>query len=158
MPTETTDRAALIERYRSGMADLEDALAGITASELDRPQSSGEWTARQIVHHLSDSETMSYTRLRRLVADDDPVIQGYDEPTFARRLHYDRPIETSLAVVAAVRASSLDLMAAMTPADWANAGTHSEIGPYSVDLWLEIYADHVHDHADQIRRARRGEG
>ena len=58
MTTETTDRNALIERYRSGMADLEDALAGITASELDRPQASGEWTARQIVHHLADGETM----------------------------------------------------------------------------------------------------
>jgi hypothetical protein len=155
--TETTDRAALFERYRSGMADLEDALADISETELDRPQGSGEWTARQIVHHLADGETMSYTRLRRLVADDDPLIQGYDEPTFARRLHYDRPIATSLAVVAAVRASSLELMAAMTPADWAKSGTHSEIGPYTVDLWLEIYAGHVHDHADQIRRARRGE-
>ena len=80
-----------------------------------------------------------------------------DEPTFARRLHYDRPIETSLAVVSAVRDASLDLMAAMTPADWARSGTHSEIGPYTVDLWLEIYADHVHDHADKIRRARRDE-
>ncbi|HEX4897375.1 MAG TPA: DinB family protein [Candidatus Limnocylindrales bacterium] len=155
--TEMTDRARLIERYRSGMADLQDALADITESELDRPQSSGEWTARQVVHHLADGEAMSYTRLRRLVADDDPVIQGYDEPTFARRLHYDRPIESSLAVVAAVRASSLDLMAAMTPTDWAKSGTHSDIGPYTVDRWLEIYADHVHDHADQIRRARRGE-
>jgi hypothetical protein len=155
--TNTTDRAALIERYRSGMADLEDALAGVTEAELDRPQSSGEWTARQVVHHLADSESMAYTRLRRLVADDDPVIQGYDEPEWARRLHYDRPIETSVAVVAAVRASSLDLMAAMTPADWAKSGTHSEIGPYTVDRWLEIYAGHTHDHADQIRRARRGE-
>jgi hypothetical protein len=155
--TETTSRATLIERYRSGMADLKDALAGISETELDRPQSSGEWTARQIVHHLADGETMSYTRLRRLVADDDPIIQGYDEPRFARRLHYDRPIGSSLAVVAAVREASLDLMAAMTPDDWAKSGTHSEIGPYTVDLWLEIYAGHVHDHADQIRRARRGE-
>jgi hypothetical protein len=155
--TETTDRNALIERYRSGMADLEDALAGISEPELDRLQADGEWTARQIVHHLADGETMSYTRLRRLVADDDPIIQGYDEPRFARRLHYDRPIGSSLAVVAAVREASLDLMAAMTPDDWAKSGTHSEIGPYTVDLWLEIYAGHVHDHADQIRRARRGE-
>lgn len=155
--TGSTDRSSLLARYRTGVADLEDALAGITEAELDRPQPSGEWTAREIVHHLADGEAMSYTRLRRLVADDEPVIQGYDEPTFARRLHYDRPIETSLAVVAAVRAASLELMSAMTPTDWAKAGTHSEIGPYSVDLWLEIYAGHVHDHADQIRRARRGE-
>ena len=148
------DRTPLIEHYRTGMADLADALAGITNEELDRPQEGGEWTARQVVHHLADGEAMAFTRLRRLVADDAPVIQGYDEPTFAKRLHYDRPIETSLAVVAAVRASSLDLMDVMTPEDWAKVGTHSEHPAYSVHLWLEIYAGHVHDHADQIRRAR----
>jgi hypothetical protein len=29
--------------------------------------------------------------------------------------------------------------------------------PYSVDEWLRTYANHSHDHADEIRRARRGE-
>jgi hypothetical protein len=150
----TADRASLIERYRTGMAALEGALAGITEEELDRPQPDGEWTVRQIVHHLADGETMSYTRLRRLVADDEPVIQGYDEPLFAQRLHYDRPIASSLAVTAAVREASLELMSVMTPAEWAKTGTHTEHPSYSVDLWLELYADHPHDHADQIRRAR----
>ena len=45
----------------------------------------------------------------------------------------------------------------VTPEEWDRVGTHSESGPYSVDRWLEIYADHCHEHADQIRRARRGE-
>ena len=70
------NRTELIEHYRTGTADLTDALAGITAEELDRPQADGEWTARQVVHHLADGEAMSFTRLRRLVADDQPVIQG----------------------------------------------------------------------------------
>ena len=148
------NRDELIDHYRNGMSDLADALAGITDAELDRPQEDGEWTARQIVHHLADGEAMSFTRLRRLVADDEPVIQGYDEPVFAERLHYERPIETSLAVVSAVRASSLELMSVMTPEDWAKVGTHSEHPRYTVDFWLELYAAHVHEHADQIRRAR----
>jgi hypothetical protein len=45
----------------------------------------------------------------------------------------------------------------LTPAEWDRSGEHSESGPYSVDRWLRIYAEHSHDHADQIRRARRGE-
>ena len=150
------DRQQLIERYRTGLADLEDALAGITDEELDRPQPDDGWSARQVVHHLADGEAMAYTRLCRLVADDDPVIQGFDEARFAERLHYDRPIATALALVAAIRAASLDLMAVMTQADWAKAGTHSDVGRFSVERWLEIYGGHVHEHADQIRRARRG--
>lgn len=151
------ERSSLLERYRTAVADLGDAVAGITEAELDRPQASGGWTARQVIHHLADSEAMAYIRLRRLLAEDLPVIRGYDEPEWARRLHYDRPIEASLAVTAAVRASSLELLGALTPAEWERTGTHSESGAYSVTRWLRIYAGHTHEHADQIRKARRGE-
>ena len=100
---------------------------------------------------------MAYVRLRRVIAEDDPIIAGYYEPEWARRLHYDRPIEPSLAVVRAVRASSHQLLTALTPDEWARSGTHSDSGSYSVERWLAIYAEHSHEHADQIRRARRGE-
>ncbi len=152
------DQLHRIERYRTAAADLRDALSGITEEELDRPQPSGEWTARQIAHHLADSEAMAYTRLRRLIADEPVVIQGYDEPEWARRLHYERPIAASVAVVEAVRAASLELLLALTPAEWERTGVHTESGAYSVRRWLEIYADHTHDHADQIRRARSAHG
>ena len=152
---DQTDRHALIERFRTGTADVEDALAGATDEELDRPPADPDsWTARQVAHHLADSEAMAYIRLRRLLAEDAPVIAGYDEPEWARRLHYDRPIATSLAVLAAVRAASLELLERLTAGEWERAGTHSESGPYSVADWLRIYAGHAHDHADQIRAAR----
>lgn len=147
----------LLDRYASGADDVIDAVDGAGDEDLDRTPPSG-WSARMVVHHLADSESMAYTRLRRLVAEDQPVIQGYDEPEWARRLHYDRPIEPSLAVLRAVRASSHQLLRALTAEEWTRSGTHSEHGEgYSVERWLRIYAEHGHEHADQIRRARRGE-
>ena len=154
--TPTADRHARLDRYASGYAAVTDALAGADDAELDRHGPAG-WSARMVVHHLADSESMASIRLRRLVAEDDPVIQGYDEPTWAQRLHYDRPIAASLAVVGAVRAASHQLLLAMTEDEWRRTGTHSESGAYSVEQWLAIYAEHCHEHADQIRRARRGE-
>ena len=154
---DETQRRGLLDRYGAGIDAVRAALAGITEAELDRqPAEPDGWTARQVAHHLADSESMAYIRLRRLIAEDDPLIQAYDEPEWARRLHYDRPIETSVAVLAAVRAASLQLLESLTPAEWLRTGTHSESGPYSVEGWLEIYAGHSHDHADQIRRARAG--
>jgi hypothetical protein len=152
---DETERRALFDQYRTGADEVADALAGITDAELDRvPDEEGGWTARQVVHHLADSEAMAYTRLRRLLADDDPTIHGYDEPVWAERLHYDRPIEPSLAVMRAVRASSLQLLETLTTEEWSRTGTHTESGPYGVEAWARIYASHPHDHADQIRRAR----
>jgi hypothetical protein len=154
---DETERAALIDRYRTGTADVEAALAGISDEELDRPPADADaWTARQVAHHLADSEAMAYIRLRRLVAEDEPLIAGYDEPEWARRLHYDRPIASSIAVLGAVRAASLELLERLTDAEWSRAGTHSDSGAYAVVDWLRIYADHSHQHADQIRAARAG--
>ncbi|MEO5884648.1 MAG: DinB family protein [Candidatus Limnocylindrales bacterium] len=151
------ERSALLERYATGADAVDAAVDGISDEGLDYRPPSGEWTAREIVHHLADSESMAFIRLRRLLAEDDPVIAGYDEPEWARRLHYDRPIEPSLAVVRAVRAASHQLMTTLTPGEWSRTGSHSEGGPYGIERWLAIYAEHSHDHADQIRRARRGE-
>ena len=148
------DRSQLLDRYRGGYAAVEGALAGITDDELDRPGPDGGWSPRQVAHHLADSEATAYVRLRRLIAEDEPVIVGYDEPEYARRLHYDRPVGSSLAVLGAVRAASLELLESLTPAEWERRGTHTESGPYSVDDWLGIYANHSHDHASQIRTAR----
>jgi hypothetical protein len=154
---DRAERQRLIEQYRAGAAEVDEALVGITDEELDRRPAEPEgWTARQVAHHLADSEAMSYTRLRRLIADDEPLIAGYDEPMWARRLHYERPIEPSIAVLRAVRAASLQLLEAIDEAEWSRTGTHTESGPYSVDGWLRIYANHPHDHAAQIREARAG--
>lgn len=133
-------------------------MADITDEELDRPGPDAGWSPRQVAHHLADSEATAFVRLRRLIAEDDPVIVGYDEPEYARRLHYDRPVGSSLAVLRAVRAASLELLESLTPAEWDRRGTHTESGPYSVDDWLGIYASHSHDHAAQIRTARDGSG
>ena len=149
-----TERAALVELYRDGHRVVVEAVGGRTADELDAPpQAPDEWTARMVVHHLADSEMMSAMRLRRLIAEDDPVIQGYDEPLFARRLFYDdRPIEPALAALAAARTTTLQILDRLTEDQWARAGTHTESGRYGVEDWLRIYAAHAHEHADQIGR------
>ncbi len=148
-----TDRQELLRRYESGADEVDAALAGVTDEKLDQRPADGGWTARQVAHHLADSEAMAYIRLRRLVADDEARIEGYDEPRWAMRLHYERPIPDSMAVVRAVRAGSLGLLKMLSEEEWGRSGTHSESGAYSIQDWLRIYADHCHEHADQIRAA-----
>ena len=147
-------RAELIARYRAGVDEVDAALADAGDADLDAVPSDGGWTARMVIHHLADSESNAYLRVRKLLAEDETVIEGYDEEGFARRLHYDRPAETSLEVFRAVRASTAELLDRLADEDWNRTGTHSESGAYSMQDWLEIYAAHAFDHADQIRRAR----
>jgi DinB superfamily len=148
------ERKKLIAQYRDGYAAVAEALLKITPEELDARPGPGKWSAREIVHHLADSETTSAIRLRRLLAEDRPVIHGYDQDEFARRLHYDRPHETSLELFKYARLATAELLERLGPADWLREGTHSESGRYTVETWLKIYAEHAHKHARQIRAAR----
>jgi hypothetical protein len=150
-----TQRQALIERYTRGHQVVLDSLSDIGAVELDTDMAAEGWTPRQIVHHLADSEMNSAIRLRRLLAEERPAIGGYDEETFARVLRYsERPIDAALDAFGAARRTTAEILARMTETDWAREGTHSDSGRYTAEDWLEIYAAHAHDHANQIRRAR----
>src|SRR2546426_11245531 len=103
-------RKQLIDRYKAGYQVVADALAGATDDDLDAHPAPGKWSAREIVHHLADSEMTSAIRLRLLLAQDDPRIVGYDQDEFARRLHYDRPTEASLDAFKAARRTTADLL------------------------------------------------
>jgi hypothetical protein len=147
-------RHALIAQYADGYRVVAAALADITDAEMDAREGPGEWSSRQIVHHLADSETIGAIRLRRLLVEDSPVIQAFDQEEYARRLPYDAPMEPALALFGAVRAANLSILQHMSDAEWRRAGTHSESGHYTPTDWLEIYVAHAILHADQIRRAR----
>ncbi len=147
-------RQKLIDQYKDGYRVVAEALVGATDEELDAHPAPGKWSAREIVHHLADSEMTAAVRLRLLVAVDRPQIVGFDQDEFARRLHYDRPIEASLDAFKTARRATAEIIERMTDAEWSREGTHSEHGRYTVERWLEIYAKHAHNHAEQIRVAR----
>ncbi|MGH9141868.1 MAG: DinB family protein [Vicinamibacterales bacterium] len=149
------ERKTLIAQYLDGYRAVAEAVAGATDEQLDARPAPGKWSAREIVHHLADSEMTAATRLRLLVATDNPPIFGYDQERFARTLYYDRPIAGSLEAFKAARRSTGEILERMTDADWARAaGTHTEHGPFTAERWLELVAVHAHAHAAQILVAR----
>src|SRR2546421_916020 len=146
-------RKQLIDQYKAGYEVVAAALAGATDVELDAHPAPGKWSAREIVHHLADSEMTAAIRLRLLIATERPQIVGFDQEEFARRLYYDRPIEASVEAFKSARRTTAEILDRMSEALWAREGTHSEHGRYTVQRWLEIYAAQAHNPAEQIRVA-----
>lgn len=153
MTPDPAAHAELIRRYREGPGVIARAAGGVDGAGLDRAPAGGGWTARQIVHHVADSEMTSAIRLRRLIAENEPDLGAYDEELFAARLHYDRPIRASLDAIRAARAATAEILDLLHGDDWRRSGRHPEHASYTVDDWLRVYAAHCHEHADQIRRA-----
>jgi hypothetical protein len=153
------ERKALIEQYKAGYAEVVRALDGFPEHALTARPIPGKWSAAEIVHHLADSETQSATRLRKLLVEPHPVIQGYDQDLWAARLRYqERPIAPALAAFKAARETTAQLLDLMTEEQWRHLGWHSDAGSYHAERWLEIYAGHAHGHAGQIRRLREALG
>ena len=149
------DREKLIAQYRSGYDEVVASLERFPESSLTAHPINGKWSAAEIVHHLADSETTSGLRLRRLLVEDHPLIQGYDQEAYAARLDYNkRDIAPALEAFKSARATTAQLFDLMSNEDWQREGTHSESGAYTPEDWLRIYAEHAHNHASQIRRLR----
>jgi hypothetical protein len=155
MALSPTDRRTLIAQYAAGAAAVQQALDGLVDAELEAREGPDEWSVRQIVHHLGDSEMDGAVRLRMLVAEPRPLLVGWDQERWAQVLASPaRPIAASLDALAAARAATLPLLASLTDDQWRATGTHTEFGAMSGDDWLAFYGAHAHDHAEQIRRAR----
>jgi hypothetical protein len=146
--------------YESSTQFFLNLARGVTPELLDVHHENG-WSARQIIHHVADSEAQSYVRLRRLVAEPEgSLIQGYDEGAWAKdaKLGYEgAPVENSIAVYAAVRAGSLDVLKRLEESDLEKSGEHSERGKFTIQTWLQSYTKHPLDHGDQLIRATKGQ-
>lgn len=149
---EPEARAVLIARYRDGARAIAEALASLSLIDLDR-HAGQEWSAREVVHHVADAELVESLRLRRILAEANPVLPWVDEAEDARRLHYDRPAETSVALIGSLIAANAVLVESLASQEWLRLGTHTRDGRYSVEDWLQKMSGHAHDHTAQILRA-----
>ncbi|MBC7930523.1 MAG: DinB family protein [Rubrivivax sp.] len=149
------ERQTLVAQYKAGYDEVANSLEGFPEEHLTAHSLPGKWSAREIVQHLADSEMNSAIRLRKLLTEDNAQIQGYDQEDYAARLRYnERDMAPALDALRGARATTTQLLEAMTEDDWTRAGTHSESGRYTAENWLTIYAAHAHNHAAQIRRLR----
>jgi uncharacterized damage-inducible protein DinB len=147
-----SDLEAFASQYENATREFLNTVQELSDADLD-VSSSGGWTARQVIHHVADSEAQSYARLRRLIAEPGTQIQGYDEGGWGENetLGYKAlPIEPSLAVFKAVRASSLGIIKRLSEPQLENSGIHTESGEYTIKTWLETYINHPLEHAAQI--------
>ena len=152
--------AEQVAAYEAATRAFLEQAAALDRTKLDAKHPEG-WSPRQVIHHLADSEAQSYARLRRIVAEPlGSIIQGYDEGAWAASpaLGYESdPIETPLAVVAAVRAGSLAVLRHLSDVDLERYGDHSERGKFTIADWLKVYSRHPLEHGEQMAKALRGE-
>ena len=92
--------------YSRGGDDVEAALAGLTEADLDLTRAPEEWSIRQIVHHLAETDAMFLMIFESALAQPGGTFirNSYDQVHWAETLVYqERAIEPSLALIKAMR-------------------------------------------------------
>ena len=56
--------------------------------DLEKTYGPGKWSVRYILHHLADSETILFYRIRRVISEPKQVIWVFDQDAWARKLDY----------------------------------------------------------------------
>jgi len=136
--------------------EIRAAIAGMSDAQLSQPESAGNWSVRQVVRHLADSDLVWGYRVRMVLAQDRPPLTGYDQDLWARRLHYERaPIDEALDLFSVLRRSNLRLLTNASAEDLRRVGVHAERGEESVEHMVRMYAGHDLLHLRQLERIRR---
>jgi len=152
-----SDIPELLERLRRGAELVAVSITGAAGSEVDFTPAPGKWSIRQIVAHLSDSEIAAAMRLRRIIAEDNPRLEAYDQDAWANNLGYSRRKPSqALETFRRIRAENYELLKELPEAAFDRVGLHSERGPLTLKRLTQLIAEHAESHAAQLR-ARRAE-
>ena len=152
-----SDISELLERLRRGAELVAVTITGAAGSELDYVPGPGKWSIRQIVAHLSDSEIAAAMRLRRIIAEENPKLEAYDQDAWAANLDYARRKPSqALETFRRIRAENYELLKELPEEAFERAGVHSERGPLTLKQLVQLVAEHAESHAAQLR-ARRAE-
>jgi hypothetical protein len=116
---------------------LHQALCELTPEQIAAPHAPGKWSPCQIVAHLADCELVFSFRLRQTLAEDEPVIQPFDQDRWAKQYaSYDLP----------------SAMETFRTADFARSMTHPERGTMTFENVIETMAGHDLNHLQQIKK------
>lgn len=132
---------------------LAERITGLDESALRRPELPGKWSAIEVIQHLADSDLVFSYRVKMMLTEDAPPIQGYDQDAWSRTLRYrDVPLQMALSQLTALRSANLHLLEGLSPAQLERVGLHAERGPESIGFLLRLMGAHDLVHRRQIDR------
>lgn len=145
----------LIDDFAAGGSRLRAAVAGLTDEQLKRRPADGSWSIQQIVIHLCDSDLVASDRMKRVIAEERPLLLGYDESKFAERLHCDeQSVEDALTLFEVNRRQMARVLRALPDEAFERWGVHNERGKVTLLELLQGYTGHLEHHLRFIEKKR----
>lgn len=146
----------LIEQYAAGAEVPAKSIVGLDRSDLLAFPVPGTWSIQQIILHLMDSDLIGADRMKRVAAEDGPMLVGYDETAFAKRLGYEHlSVRDAAEIFRLNRLMTAEILRRLPPAAFERTGKHSERGNVTLEQLLATYIGHVEHHLTFLRDKRK---
>lgn len=132
---------------------LAQRIHGVPEDGLRQPEAAGKWSVIEVIQHLADSDLVAAYRIRMVLSEDRPALQGYDQDRWAREFHYrDVGVDQAMNQLRGLRNANLHLWRSLSPTQLERVGLHSERGPESAGFLLRLMGAHDLVHRRQIDR------
>ena len=138
---------ALIDRYAAGGAVLNYVASGLTLELVIARPGPGAWSIAELAAHLVDSDLVGCDRMKRVIAEDKPTLQAYDETAWVSRLRSsEMPVQEAVNLFAANRRWMTRVLRGCVEDDFGRAGQHSERGRMTLAELVAEYTTHLDHH------------
>ena len=132
-------------------ARLASLFEELGAQRVEEAPAPGKWSAREIVCHLADCELVFAFRLRQTLAEDNHVLQPFDQEKWA--VNYAAyEADAALSAFAALREWNLALIKSIAPEEQTKSVTHPERGTMTFLTIVETMAGHDLNHLQQLEK------
>jgi uncharacterized damage-inducible protein DinB len=147
---------SIIDNYARGGEKLIKAIEGLGREELLAYPVPGTWSIQQIVIHLLDSDLISMDRMKRIIAMEKPLLMGYDETAFSKKLHYDEQSAHDAVTILDLSFKNFAVVLRMvSDSAFARQGVHGERGLVTLGDYLEHMVSHLDHHLKFIYDKRK---
>lgn len=145
----------VINRYVAGAELPTRAIAGLTRDELLAHPVPGTWSIQEIVIHLMDSDLIGSDRMKRVAAEERPLLIGYNETLFIQKL-YPQELDAHMAceVFRLNRLLTGEVLRRLPAEAFSRYGIHSEDGKKSLGQFVPAYCEHLDHHLKFIAQKR----
>lgn len=164
----------LIARYSTGIELCDRRVVSLDDGQLDTaflPEANvGRWPVRVLLGHLADAELVFVHRMRRAVAEDNPLLAVFDEQAFIDSGLYGSvapmgqdagagaasppppPIGAFLATIHTLRKWTTQWLGSLSSKQWERGALHPERGPLTVRKIAEYDTWHLENHVWYLNR------
>jgi uncharacterized damage-inducible protein DinB len=145
------DDGQVLTHLRDNLEATRAFIRTFSEEKLSTPHELGEWTIKEILVHVSDTERIFAYRALRFARQDSTPLSSFDQNAYVpASCATTRKIDAILEEYAAVRMATMTLFESFEEEVYARTGIASE-SRVSVRALAHIIAGHEQHHIDSIR-------